>query len=1621
VLARLPIFVAMTGLFVVIAPARHSRPALPCPNPMSVAVTPDGDSQQWGANTNGHAATYWVKNTGACNDTYTFTSSATGPIAGVSLNKTSAAVAVANSTSVVATYNVGAAGTGILKLKATGNVLGSDGLKGIDSGYFNITVIPAYQVAVTPDGSTTPTRGVGVAFVDSFLVQNTGANADTYTLTCSASSINCNSVSPVGPITLSNGSQQWVGVNYTPTAPGTGSLKLNAASAQTGDSGNYVVPIVGCSVAVSVAPNNGGTRSVDPFDVVQTVTAPAYQSLQQPRAVTLVYNSSTVRPTPVVSLNISAPSPCTAYQLQVQLISNSTYLTLLNGATSVYYAAPPDTSTTRLVAAIDAKNNNLSSGWYDVNVIVTPYINSTPSASTTVTTRVLVDDETTSLFGAGWQVAGLQRLYTMSGSYSALITNGDGSMSFFRRDCSTCAFISPAGDPTRLALYTGPDTGITYRRAAPDSSAIDFRSDGRMVRAWSGELYRPTVLAVWSGTQLTSIQDVIGKRLTFGYTGPASQSGKLQTITDPLGRVTTIWTDTEGKLYLVTDPDGLTTGFAYDASLHLTSVTGRGGAVTNLTYDGLNRVDSIKAPAITDYTGSLTQPITTMTAAERIAWQPATAGNSLGAAKAVVRPDTLAAMIVDPLGNLVRLAYDRFAGVTKIIDPLGQVTTIQRDTLGQVTGFHTPTGQAGTRTYYGYLLTSTYDSTTKQSTTYIYNGFNRIQTVTGNGGATRTDYYYKRPYPGAGDFGLLDSVYLGNTGSHSSPTGGYLAAFRQYNAWGQDSIITDGAGHQTTTLYSDTANFSNAVQVTDPYGRTVRQAHYDGAGRPDTVWSPSNGTLAPLVLSYDQLNRTRTIKDSAGALTQYIYGPTTLSRILDAKGQIYRFDYNALGWTTIRHDLADTTKADTLRYDVGGRVRTVRTRRGDTISLTYDPAGRLLTRSGPDFPVDSFRYDPAGRWVVATNANAYDSLAYDIGGRLVNSLERLAGDSSYVLTFTYDTLGRVKTRSAPRLGSPQTFGYNPGRGTLDTMCAAGQCSVWAGRDADNIPHVLGLGVNNAQHFQMNLNTDNTHRIVSDSFSGPTSYAQQLDTTFAKTWTYDTLGRVTNERPYASTWGEGGFRYDYDSDGRLRGACLDQTSFSNGELHPLCTDEYGQDRGWGLVHHHPYDYDSTGNRTDSMAAAVVGPGNRMAQFKGYTLAYDLNGNTISKKGLGGSLPTDTTLFTWDAASRLTRVERWTGAGAHTIVTYAYDALDRRVAKTVGGTTERYVHDGDQVILDIDGASHSLKAEYTWAPGAAERLLYIRTSGWTAGAITDPQNGTVRGFADLTNGQPMKQYPASYWGEVGPDTGFVVRFRHAGREYDAEARVYYNRARYYDPQLGRFISEDPVGIAGGLNLYGYAGNDPVNRTDPTGLTMNPCPSGYDWSEIWYYDNNGDGDYDDGDTLVGAVCDKMGGGGTVQVGGNDHGGGSRSGNVKHQKHDPVDVGVEAEKNCRTAIAIATATAIVDVLTVGLLGNPAEAALHSGDLLLKESASLSVRGQDASALGASIAGFSQLGRAGSLGAGENGLGVVGGLVGVAIDGNKRVDAFDLAITANSLLPYNYSGTVSAVLGAARACFAPE
>ncbi|MGH7927351.1 MAG: RHS repeat-associated core domain-containing protein, partial [Candidatus Binatia bacterium] len=138
------------------------------------------------------------------------------------------------------------------------------------------------------------------------------------------------------------------------------------------------------------------------------------------------------------------------------------------------------------------------------------------------------------------------------------------------------------------------------------------------------------------------------------------------------------------------------------------------------------------------------------------------------------------------------------------------------------------------------------------------------------------------------------------------------------------------------------------------------------------------------------------------------------------------------------------------------------------------------------------------------------------------------------------------------------------------------------------------------------------------------------------------------------------------------------------------------------------------------------------------------------------------------------------------------------------------------------SNDIKNEYGYYPGT-DALFTLKNSSWRGIALTDPRIGSIIGWAD-TLGNMKKKYDIKSWGRVAADTGVLTRHRMAGREYDQESGLYYMRARYYDPAIGRFLSEDPIGIAGGLNLYAYSGNDPVNNRDPSGLAQEVPDPGY-----------------------------------------------------------------------------------------------------------------------------------------------------------------------------------------------------
>ncbi|MBK7922059.1 MAG: hypothetical protein IPJ95_00230 [Gemmatimonadetes bacterium] len=144
---------------------------------------------------------------------------------------------------------------------------------------------------------------------------------------------------------------------------------------------------------------------------------------------------------------------------------------------------------------------------------------------------------------------------------------------------------------------------------------------------------------------------------------------------------------------------------------------------------------------------------------------------------------------------------------------------------------------------------------------------------------------------------------------------------------------------------------------------------------------------------------------------------------------------------------------------------------------------------------------------------------------------------------------------------------------------------------------------------------------------------------------------------------------------------------------------------------------------------------------------------------------------------------------------YDALGRRVRKQMAAADEYYVYEGAQVIFDLNAAGTVLR-EYAWYPGGVDQLLALRTTtpvSDTLAAILDPINGTVRGLARLRTGAKVKEYAEAPWGDAVADTGVVVRYRFAGREYDSESGLY-----YIGPQPVRVLGQRSGQCSGSVGI-------------------------------------------------------------------------------------------------------------------------------------------------------------------------------------------------------------------------------
>jgi RHS repeat-associated protein len=254
---------------------------------------------------------------------------------------------------------------------------------------------------------------------------------------------------------------------------------------------------------------------------------------------------------------------------------------------------------------------------------------------------------------------------------------------------------------------------------------------------------------------------------------------------------------------------------------------------------------------------------------------------------------------------------------------------------------------------------------------------------------------------------------------------------------------------------------------------------------------------------------------------------------------------------------------------------------------------------------------------------------------------------------------------------------------------------------------------------------------------------------------------------------------------------------------------GKKNGSATLGNLTYTYDLAGRRTvvggtfgkTSVPTAVASTGynanNQLTQFGTSNLTYDANGNLTSDGA---------NTYTWDARNHLVSISGKISAS------FQYDPFGRRVSKTIGATTS-FLYDGMNPVQELFGTTVAANM----LTGEVDEYFTRADAAGTRSFLSDAVGSTIA-LADVS-GTLQTTYTYDPFGNTAVNGATTTNsFAFTGRELDA-ANLYYYRARYYNPSLQRFISEDPVRLRGGPNFYSYVWNNPPNGKDPFGLfTLN-----------------------------------------------------------------------------------------------------------------------------------------------------------------------------------------------------------
>jgi RHS repeat-associated protein len=1146
-----------------------------------------------------------------------------------------------------------------------------------------------------------------------------------------------------------------------------------------------------------LGPHNGYNRNLglcflECFNSTVGYSTPSYVSFDAPRSVTLWYSSGQVQSRHTVQVDVVMNAAVAPEKLSLRLRrSDGSYVTFTNGSTEIFYQGQNGTS--RLAAQFE--DTMLATGAHDYTAVARAHW-STTVQETGAPLRLLVINERASPYGAGWSLAGLQRIKFGPGD-SVSTWDGAGTIQFWRRGSCTsgvCPYSPPAGEFDSLSYtlpgYRGASPEIAYRRRLLDASRLSFDDQGRLL--YADDPFGNRTTFVWlDADRLQQVVDPAGKTITFGYT-----SGKLAWIRDDPGQRTTLVTiDAANHVTQIQDPAGGKPfqQATYDSFDRLRSLLDRRGGDWRYGYDFGGKLAADSAPPVTIYGQAQPYRLVTGYKAPELAAlvDPASGlGTSANPAPVTTAPDVGQVQPTTGTGAWRDVKVDAFGAVLSVkqsFTPFATLALIARDPNGLVTSAWDSTGQ-GTYTWSGPRLMKEKNEFSRDSVLYEWNvTYHRVTRRYGNLPETR--------------------AWIGLNGRVDSARVGYQPSTRfAYDALGRVTTVTDPRGHVRQYFYA-TTGFRNTDSVRTGT-RKVRFA-YDTLGRVVKTVNPRGD--ADTVI-YDVLNRVREERGPQGHRVTYGYTDSlNLTAVTDALGQVYRTEKNLLGWDTAVVDPGN--RVDRYTYNRVGQVREWTNRRGQVTTSVWDEINsRLTQRTLADGRQTTYTYSETARTTVATNAEGSDTL-------------RWARDTSWAIAVRGGVAHAVRTR-----------GDSTNRWSVATVWRSGQTQYEMRYDIDSLGRVWKMQPTGWNPDTLVYDTDGRlvgvkwHGVASAARAGRpghelarvsyTDAAGALQSAVGAEFAHDSLSRVAEHVNGNRDQFE---KYTYDALARL-------TAYERRTASPPCapTDtlhEFGArcTSPGSILAQASYSYDSVGNRVD--ASTVVNAGNRITSLAGYALEYDLDGNVTRKYWTTDSAQFNQRLY-WNSVSQPDSVRTTVAGGGTTTTKFGYDGFGRRVRKRVGTQTTWYVWQGQQVVAEYDSATGALQRHYTYYPGT-DRPHSLGTTAARYYFLTDGR-GNVGGLMNSGGSAVVAQYRYTPFGDSAYTSGTLANnVRFAGRELDPETKLYYNRARYYDPKLGRFLSEDPIGLAGGINQYAYAGNDPVNARDPSGLYCERVSGTYSYS--------------------------------------------------------------------------------------------------------------------------------------------------------------------------------------------------